>query len=43
VTWRIRSAIRKITAAHPRRGRHLDNAVRTGYFCTDQPEQPVAW
>lgn len=43
VTWRIRSAIRKIAAAHPRLGRHLDNAVRTGHFCTYQPEQPVAW
>lgn len=43
VTWRIRSAIRKIAAAHPRLGRHLDNAVRTGHFCAYQPEQPVAW
>jgi hypothetical protein len=43
VTWRIRSAIRKIAAAHPRLGRHLDNAVRTGHFCVYQPEQPVAW
>jgi hypothetical protein len=43
VTWRIRSAIRKIAAAHPRLGRHLDNAVRTGHFCVYRPEQPVAW
>lgn len=43
VTWRIRSAIKKITAAHPRLGRHLDNAVRTGHFCVYQPETPTHW
>jgi hypothetical protein len=43
VTWRIRSAIRKVAAAHPRLGRHLDNAVRTGHFCVYQPEQPIDW
>jgi hypothetical protein len=43
VTWRIRSAIKKVTAAHPRLGRHLDNAVRTGHFCVYQPEAAVAW
>jgi hypothetical protein len=43
VTWRMRSAIRKIAAAHPRLGRHLDNAVRTGHFCVYEPEQPVVW
>ena len=43
VTWRIRSAIKKVTAAHPRLGRHLDNAVRTGHFCVYQPETPITW
>jgi len=43
VTWRIRSAIRKIAKAHPRLGRHLDNAVRTGTFCAYQPETPIHW
>lgn len=43
VTWRIRSAIRKIAAAHPRLGRHLENAVRTGTFCAYLPETPVRW
>ena len=43
VTWRIRSAIKKVAASHPRLGRHLDNAVRTGHFCVYQPEQPVDW
>jgi hypothetical protein len=43
VTWRIRSAIRKIAAAHPRLGRHLDNSVRTGTFCAYEPETAVSW
>jgi hypothetical protein len=43
VTWRIRSAIKKIAATHPRLGRHLDNAVRTGHFCVYEPEHPIAW
>jgi hypothetical protein len=43
VTWRIRSAIKKVTAAHPRLGRHLDNAVRTGHFCVYQPETTIEW
>ena len=38
VTWRIRNAIKKIGQAHPRLGRHLENAVRTGTFCVYQPE-----
>lgn len=43
VTWRIRNAIRKIAKAHPRLGRHLENAVHTGTFCVYQPEAPIAW
>jgi hypothetical protein len=43
VTWRIRSAIRKITAVHPPLGRHLENAVRTGTFCAYLPERPTRW
>jgi hypothetical protein len=40
VTWRIRSAIKKIAAVHPRLGRHLENAVRTGTFCAYTPRHP---
>lgn len=43
VTWRIRSAIRKISAAHPRLGRHLARSIRTGTFCVYEPEAPVDW
>jgi TolB-like protein/tetratricopeptide (TPR) repeat protein len=42
-TWRIRSAIKKIRAAHPRLGQHLANSVRTGVFCVYDPETPLPW
>ena len=43
VTWRIRSAIKKIAAANPRLGRHLDRAVKTGVYCSYSPETPTHW
>lgn len=43
ITWRIRSAIKKIAAAHPSLGRHLENSIRTGTYCSYQPERPVTW
>jgi TolB-like protein len=43
VTWRIRSAIRKTATVHPRLGRHLENAVRTGTFCVYRPETAIDW
>lgn len=43
VTQRIRSTIRRIEGVHPRLGRHLQLAVRTGTFCSYAPEQPVRW
>lgn len=43
VTWRIRSALKKIADAHPELGRHLQVSVRTGSFCSYSPERPVRW
>jgi TolB-like protein len=43
VTWRIRHAQRRIAAAHPALGRHLENSLRTGTFCAYRPERPVDW
>ncbi|MCT8998831.1 tetratricopeptide repeat protein [Chelativorans intermedius] len=43
VTWRIRHAIRIIAKAHPSLGRHLANSIRTGTFCSYQPERPCRW
>jgi predicted ATPase len=42
-TFRIRTAIRKVGEVHPDLGRHLTNSVRTGLWCSYQPEQPVTW
>jgi non-specific serine/threonine protein kinase len=45
VTKSIRSAVRRIAESDAGLGRHLESAVRTGYFCsyTPDPEHPVAW
>ena len=43
VTNQIRRALDRIAAAHPELGRHLTNALRTGFVCTYRPEQPMAW
>jgi TolB-like protein/Tfp pilus assembly protein PilF len=43
VTWRIRTAIKKIGQAHPELGRHLEASIRTGAFCTYAPERAVEW
>jgi len=43
VRWRIRAAIKKIVAAHPRLGQHLANSIRTGVFCEYSPESAVDW
>ena len=43
ITWRIRNAIAKIECQHNLLGAHLANAIKTGTFCTYQPERPLAW
>jgi predicted ATPase len=43
VTYRIRSAIRKLDQLHPDLGRHLTNSVRTGTWCCYRPETEVLW
>ena len=43
VTYRIRAAIRRLSELHPELGRHLANAVRTGTWCSYQPEMEVHW
>ncbi|MEJ2637620.1 MAG: hypothetical protein P8184_20325, partial [Calditrichia bacterium] len=43
VTWRIRSAIRKIAEMHPELGRHLEVSVKTGIFCEYRPEHEIDW
>lgn len=43
VTWRIRHALSRIKAVNPDLGRHLANSVRTGTFCSYQPETDISW
>lgn len=43
VTSRIRDAVTRIDREHPPLGRHLHNALKTGLFCSYQPEGPVNW
>ncbi|MBM4270243.1 MAG: hypothetical protein FJ144_27165 [Deltaproteobacteria bacterium] len=43
VTWRIRAAVKRLGEAHPELGRHLQNAVRTGSWCSYRPENETAW
>lgn len=43
VTWRIRSAVKKIGHVHERLGHHLASTVRTGTFCTYVPQTPIDW
>ena len=43
VTWRIRSAIRKIKTVHPSLANHFSHAIRTGTFCSYAPEREQLW
>jgi TolB-like protein len=43
ITWRIRSAIKKIEVAHPALSKHLKKSIRTGTFCSYSPEKSVDW
>ncbi len=43
VTWRIRTAIQKIEKNHPILGKHLSMSIKTGLFCSYNPEKPVQW
>ena len=43
VTRRIRDALGRIDRAHPALGRHLHASIRTGAFCSYQPERDIIW
>jgi predicted ATPase len=43
VTQRLRATIRRIADSHPPLGRHLDVSIKTGTYCSYQPEHPVDW
>jgi hypothetical protein len=43
VTNRIRNCIDRVAKQMPALGRHLDNSIRTGFYCSYSPEFPVIW
>jgi hypothetical protein len=43
VTWRIRAAIRAVTAVDADAGAHLSASVRTGTWCAYRPKPPMTW
>jgi tetratricopeptide (TPR) repeat protein len=43
VTSRIRETIARVTKEHPTLGRHLENAIQTGIFCSYQPDRSLDW
>jgi predicted ATPase len=43
VTHRIRGTIRLLGRMHPVLGRHLTHAIKTGTYCSYQPEHPTVW
>ena len=43
VTNQIRRTLERIRGGHPDLGRHLENALRTGVFCSYAPERPIIW
>ncbi len=43
ITWRIRSALKKIEKTHPELAQHLSNSINTGTFCSYKPEIKVDW
>jgi len=43
VTWRIRSAIKKINESHEALGKHFAKSLKTGTFCSYNPEKKIDW
>jgi len=43
VTWRIRSAIKKIRDSHESLGKHFAKSLKTGTFCSYNPEKKIDW
>jgi pimeloyl-ACP methyl ester carboxylesterase len=43
VSRRLRHTMGRIARAHPRLGRHLAASIRTGMFCSYEPERAIVW
>jgi class 3 adenylate cyclase len=43
VSRRVRRDLGRVARAHPRLGRHLAASIRTGVFCSYEPERDIVW
>jgi predicted ATPase len=43
VTHRVRATVRQLDKLHPNLGRHLANSIKTGTYCSYQPERATSW
>ena len=43
MTYRIRATIKRLAELHPDLGHHLTHSVRTGTWCSYQPEVDAGW
>ena len=43
VTTRVKDALRRLDVVHPGAARHLRRSLRTGTFCTYDPDPPAVW
>jgi hypothetical protein len=43
VSRRLQTTLRRIDSVHPALGRHLRASLRTGVFCSYQPEHELDW
>ncbi len=39
----LKAIIEKIQKKHPGLGQHLENSIKTGFFCSYLPDQPISW
>jgi tetratricopeptide (TPR) repeat protein len=43
VSARVKASIDRLERLNPVLGRHLRNSIRTGFWCSYQPEQAISW
>jgi len=43
VSSAIKGSVKKICQKHPEFGQHLQNSIKTGFFCSYVPEKPISW
>ena len=43
VTTRVKDALKRLDTTHPEAARHLRRSLRTGTFCSYDPDPPTRW